>query len=127
MVGRASKIRFGTIGSGFDFARLTWPAEEHVFSSQTSDLSDLLPNRPQVPEFGPLGRLPVGFLYGENQVDALLIDLMDDVRWIRNVERVPASSRPSMVVVSISAAILLNASQLCMRSSFGSACACAGL
>jgi hypothetical protein len=61
VVGRVTKIRFGTVGSGFDLARLAWPTDEHVFSSQTSDLSDMLPNRPQVPEVGPPGRLKVGF------------------------------------------------------------------
>jgi hypothetical protein len=60
MVGRAAKIRFGPVGTGYDLSRLVWPctSEEHAFSSQTADLSELLPNRPQIWEVGPPGCLP---------------------------------------------------------------------
>jgi hypothetical protein len=111
VVGRATKIRFGTVGSGFDLARLAWPTEEHVFSSQTSDLGDMLPNRPQVPEVGPPGRLKVGFLQGDNRVDVLLIDLLDDTSWTRIVERAEVNARPQAVVVATSADTLLHASK----------------
>jgi hypothetical protein len=109
MVGRAAKIRFGTLGTGFDLARQAWPSEQQVFSSQTTDMSELFPNRPKVPEVGSPGHLPVGFLQGEYQVDVMVVDLMDDTSWIRSVERTAVLTRPKVVVAATSADTLLKA------------------
>jgi hypothetical protein len=80
MVGRASKIRFGTFGTGLDLARLAWPAEEQVFSSQpliyrTCSPTDLRSRNLDLRDAFQ------SFLHGET-VDVLLIDLMDDTGWI---------------------------------------------
>jgi hypothetical protein len=102
MVGRASTIRFGPVGTGFDRARLAWPSEERVSSSQAADLSALLPNRPKVPEVGSPGRLGVGFLQRENHVDVLLIaSSLDHTSWTRSVERTPVNATSAATLFKV--------------------------
>jgi hypothetical protein len=73
-VGRAPEVRFCKVGTSFDVARLAWlPA----------DLNGLLPSSLRISE---LGRPPVGFLYGENQVDVLLIYVLDDTSFLQEVK-----------------------------------------
>jgi hypothetical protein len=55
--------------------------------------------------------MAASLLQGANQVDVVLIDLLDDTSWLRNVERIPVVARPQAVVAATSADTLLNASK----------------
>jgi hypothetical protein len=38
---------FGTVGQGLDVMRLVWPQDRHIFSSQTKDVHQSVPGRPE--------------------------------------------------------------------------------
>jgi hypothetical protein len=94
-------LRYGTVGTGTDVARLVWPQASHVFSSQSMDLASVLPGRPSAAaEIGPPGRVPTSQLH-RTPVDILLVDQgvgADWERWVRAVERTKVA--PSVVVLA---------------------------
>jgi hypothetical protein len=94
-------LRFGTIGSGLDVARMVWPCSQHVFSSQTTSLIDTLPGRPSTKELGPPERVPKDQLL-RTPVDALLVDVESAghwERWVQAVSRTPKA--PKIIAQSL--------------------------
>jgi len=75
-------FRFGAMRAGLDIAQLMWPQLQHVFSSQSVDLMDLLVGRPTTLEFGPPGRFSNIILW-KNPLDALVVDANGSREWRR--------------------------------------------
>jgi hypothetical protein len=72
---------FGTVGQGLDVMRLVWPQDRHIFSSQTKDIHQSVPGRPEAElELGPPKKVRVNIL-NVYPVDFLLIDGEDPDVW----------------------------------------------
>ena len=107
---RRQKIRFGTIGAGLDLARLAWPNEHHVFSSQVCDLTEALAHRPKAcSELGPPNRLKPTVLT-VYPVDVLLVEYEcgPNATWVRWLDETELAMRPKVIVAMGDPANLLD-------------------
>jgi hypothetical protein len=101
-------LRYATMGLGLDVRRLVWTEATHVFSSQGTDCSSLLPGCPPTRELGPPHRLPTN-QFAQTALDVLLVDMDDSEAWERClVPTLGTVAAPKAIVHCMSPAFLVD-------------------
>jgi hypothetical protein len=104
-------LRYATMGLGLDIGRLIWTEATHVFSSQSTDLSSLLPGRPLTQELGPPHRLRTN-QFTHAALDMLLVDMDASEDWERClVPTLETAAAPKVIVQCVSPDFLVDSSK----------------